>query len=107
MPKTDLTIDAERVLGDFVERAGKTFLVVRRCDVSGDARAVRVTPDDVADFYAAQARDSASGCRTLAGRTGDWRAVSASSKAALDWFGSVNLIGMRRAACRRGLVPRF
>ena len=107
MFKTDLTTDAKRTVGDSVQRAGKAFLVVRCGDVFGDGRAVRLTPDDVAEFYATQARDLTSGCRTLAGLTGDWRAVSELAQACLDWFRSVNVIGMRRAARRRGLIPRF
>ena len=107
MLKTDLTTDARRTLGDSVERAGKTFLVVRCGDVFGDGRAVRITPDDVAEFFATQARNLTSGCRTLAGLTGDWRSVSGLAQACLDWFKCVNVLGMRRAARRRGLIPRF
>lgn len=107
MPAADHTHDARHLLGDFVERAGKTFLVVRCGDGFGGERAVRVTPDDVAAFFATQARDLASGCRTLAGVTGDWRGVSELAQACLDWFKRVNVAAMRRAARRRGLVPRF
>lgn len=70
-------------------------------------RAVRVTPDDVAGFFATQARNLASGCRTLAGVAGDRRGVSELAQACLDWFEWVNVAGVRRAARRRGLVPRF
>ena len=107
MLKTDLTIDAKHVLGDSVERAGKAFVVLRCGDVFGDGRTIRVTPDDVAEFFATQARDLTSGCRTLAGLTGDWRAVSELAQACLDWYKCVNVGGMRRAARRRGLIPRF
>jgi len=107
MFKTDLTPDAKQTVGDFVQRAGKTFLVVRCGDVFGDERTIRVTPDDVAEFFATQARNLTSGCRTLAGLTGDWRSVSELAQACLNWFRSVNLIGMRRAARRRHLIPRF
>mgnify|MGYP001016441709 CR=1 FL=1 len=104
---TDHTEDARHLVGNFVRRAGKTFLVARCGDGFGDERLLRVTPDDVAEFYATQARNLASGCRTLAGLTGDWRAVSDLAQGCLDWFKNVNVAGMRRAARRRGLVPRF
>lgn len=104
---TDHTEDARHLVGDFVRRAGKTFLVVRCGDGFGGSRSIRVTPDDVAAFFATQARNLASGCRTLAGLTGDWRSISDLAQAALDWFKSVNVTGMRRAARRRGLIPRF
>ena len=76
MFKIDLTTDAKQTVGGFVQRAGKTFLVVRCGDVFGDERTVRVTPDDVAEFFATQARNLASGYRMLAGLTGDWRSIS-------------------------------
>ena len=107
MTKTDHTDEAKRMIGEFVQRAGKTFLVVRCGDVFGDERTIRVAPDDVAEFFATQARNLSSGCRTLAGLTGDWRSISELAQACLDWFKGVNLIGMRRAARRQHLTPRF
>ncbi len=107
MTKTDHTADAKLRVGDFVQRAGKSFLVLRCGDVFGDERTIRVTPDDVAEFFATQARNLSSGCRTLAGLIGDWRSISELAQAALDWFKLVNVVGMRRAARRRHLTPRF
>lgn len=107
MTQTDHNTEAKLRVGDFVQRAGKTFLVLRCSDPLGDERTIRVTPDDVAEFFATQARNLTSGCRTLAGLTGDWRSISELAQAALDWFKSVNVAGMRRAARRRHLVPRF
>jgi hypothetical protein len=107
MLKTDHTAVAKAIVGPFVKRAGKTFLVVRCGDVFGQEQTLRVTPHDVAEFYVTQAGNLLSGCRTLAGLTGDWRAVSELAKAALEWFKHVNVTGMRRAARRLGLVPRF
>lgn len=105
--KTDHTEDARHLVGDFVRRAGRTFLVVRCGDGFGGEQTIRVTPDDVAAFFATQARNLTSGCRTLAGLTGDWRVISELAQACLDWFKNVNVTGMRRAARRRALVPRF
>ena len=107
MTKSDHTDDAKQTVGEFVQRAGKTFLVLRCGDVFGDERTIRVTPDDLAEFFATQARNLSSGCRTLAGLTGDWRSISELAQACLNWFKSVNIVGMRRAAHRRHLIPRF
>jgi hypothetical protein len=100
--RTDYAAAARRAVGPSVLRAGKTFLVVRCQDVSVDERLVRITAADVARFYRHQA-----GCRTLAGRTGDWRAVAALAQSALHWFLVVDVVGMRRASRQAGLVPRF
>lgn len=107
MLTSDFTEEARAVVGPFVKRAGKTFLVIRCGDVFGDERLIRITPDAIAEFYASQAGNLLSGCRTLAGLTGDWRPVSELAKAALDWFKQVNVAGIRRAARRLGLVPWF
>jgi hypothetical protein len=107
MLKIDYTEEAKASVGPFVRRAGKTFLVLRCGDGFGQERTLRVTPDDVAEFYATQAGNLLSGCRTFAGLTGDWRPLSELAKAALEWFKQVNVAGMRRAGRRLGLVPRF
>lgn len=54
-----------------------------------------------------EAHDLLSGCRTLAGLTGDWRPLSELAGLALAWFMRVNLAGMRREARCRGLTPKF
>ena len=107
MLKTDFTAEAKQLVGAFAQRAGKTFLVVRCGDVFGEEQTIRITPDDVAEFYATQANNLLSGCRTLAGLAGDWRPISELAKAALEWFKRVNIVGMRQAGRRFGLVPRF
>lgn len=103
----DYTTDAKEIIGSFVQRAGKTFLLLRCGDVFGQEQTIRVTPDNLAEFYATQAGNLLSGCRTLAGLTGDWRPISELAQAALNWFKQVNVAGMTRAARRLGLVPRF
>lgn len=107
MLTTDYTTDAKEIVGSFVQRAGKTFLILRCGDVFGQEQTIRVTPDNLADFYATQAGNLLSGCRTLAGMTGDWRPVSELAQACLNWFKQVNIAAMRRAARKLGLVPRF
>jgi hypothetical protein len=66
-----------------------------------------ITLDDVAAYYAIEARNISSGCRTLAGMTGDWRYVDRLASMALDWFKRVNIKAMRAAARRQGIEPRF
>ena len=107
MTKTDHSDDAKRTVGEFVQRAGKTFLVLRCGDVFGDERTIRLTPEDVAEFFSTQERKLTSGCRTLAGLTGDWRSISELAQAVLDWFKCVTIVGMRRAGRRWHLIHRF
>lgn len=66
-----------------------------------------ITLADVAEYYATEAPNITSGCRTLAGLTGDWRQIDGLASLALGWFKRVNVEGMRRAARRLGLEPRF
>ena len=107
MTTTTYTLDAQEQLGEFVERAGKSFLTVRTTTVFGEPTSLKITLDDVAEFYATQARNLSSGVRVLAGLAGDWRGISSLADLALDWFKTVNVEGLRRAARKVGLVPRF
>jgi hypothetical protein len=107
MTTTTYTAEAKELLGAFVKRAGKTFLVVKASNVFGDPTTIRITPTNLAEFYATQANNLSSGLRTLAGLPGDWRPISELANLALDWFKTVNVEGMRRAARRAGLTPRF
>ena len=104
---SNYTAEAKEKIGEFVERAGKSFLVIRAADVFGEATTIRITPINLAEFYATQANNLSSGIRTLAGLPGDWRPISDLADVALSWFKSVNIEGMRRAGRRVGLVPRF
>jgi hypothetical protein len=104
---TTHTAEAKDMLGDFVERAGKSLLVIRASNVFGELETVRITPVALAEFYATQANNLTSGIRTLAGLAGDWRPISNLGDLALDWFKRVNIEGMRPAARRVGLVPKF
>lgn len=107
MTTTTYTAEAQELVGEFVKRAGKTFLVVKVSDVFGEPTSVKITPTSLAEFYATEANNLASGIRTLAGLSGDWRPISQLADIALDWFKQVNVQGMRRAAKRAGLTPRF
>ena len=107
MTTTTYAAEAKELLGSFVQRAGKTFLVLRAGNVFGEPTAIRITPANLAEFFATQANNLSSGIRTLAGLSGDWRPISELAKLALDWFKQVNVEGMRRAGRRIGLTPRF
>lgn len=107
MNTMNLTADAQESLGGFVERAGKSFLTVRTTDVFGEPVSLKITLNDVAEFFRSQARNLGSGIRTLAGLPGDWRAISDLADLVLGWFRQVNIEGMRRAARKVGLEPRF
>jgi hypothetical protein len=104
---TTYTAEAKELLGSFVKRAGKSLLVIRATNAFGEPEMVRITPANFAEFYATQAGNLLSGMRTLAGLSGDWRPISTLADLALNWFKNVNVQGMRRAARKVGLTPRF
>lgn len=107
MVTRDYTDEAQELLGGWVQEAGKSFLVIQAANVFGEPETVRITLENLAEFYATQANNLSSGCRTLAGLTGDWRPISELANAALAWFKRVNVEGMRRAGKKAGLQPRF
>lgn len=107
MNTTTFTLEAQERVGDFVERAGKSFLTVRTTNVFGEPTSLKITLGDVAEFYLNQARNLSSGIRTLAGHHGDHRPISELAELALSWFKSVNVEGLRRAARKVGLEPKF
>jgi hypothetical protein len=102
-----LTEQAQEMLGEFVKRAGKTFLTVNVTNVFGEPQIIRITVENLAEFYATQANNLSGGCRTLAGLAGDWRPVSELANAALEYFKRINPQAMRRTARKRGLQPKF
>lgn len=107
MTTTTYTAEARELIGEFVQRAGKNFLVVKVSDAFGDPTSIKITPGNLAEFFATEAGNLSSGIRTLAGLHGDWRPISNLADIALDWFKTVNAEGMRRAARRVGLTPKF
>lgn len=88
-------------------KEGKTYVILNYESVFGETLRARVTVDDVARYYRHEACNLSSGCRRLASIVGDWRQVDYIAKDCLDYFKGVNLNGMRRAAKRLGLTPRF
>lgn len=89
------------------EKEGKTFVDVRLAeDWQFPERVKRIRIRDVAAYFRYQAR-SMSGCRTLAGITGDWRPIDNIAQEILSYFQDVNIEGMRREARHLGLEPKF
>ena len=107
MTTATYTAEAKDLLGNFVQRAGKSFLVVKASNIFGEPTSIKITPTNLAEFYATQANNLSSGIRTLAGLHGDWRPISELANLALDWFKNVNVEGMRQATRRAGLTPKF
>lgn len=91
----------------WVKTLSRTYLIVRVSNILEETQDLKVTQQDVAEFYDTQAMNMMSGARTLAGWTGDWRPVSELAQFCLDWFKLVDIKGMRRVSRKRGLVPKF
>lgn len=106
-PAINLTAQAQSDLGPFVERAYRSKIVVRCTNAFDEQVSLTITLADVAEYYATEAHNMTSGCRTLAGLTGDWRQIDGLASLALEWFKRVNVQGMRRVARRLRLEPRF
>ena len=86
---------------------GKTFIDITLAeDWQYPQRTKRIRLDDVAKYYAYEAR-SMSGCRTIAGITGDWRPIDYIASECLEYFKAVNIEGMRKAGRKFGIEPRF
>ena len=91
----------------YILDAGKTFITMCAADGVFGERKVKITMEDVADYYLTQTRNLTSGCRMLAGIVGDWRPIDMMATECLGWFKVINIEGMRSAARQRGLIPKF
>jgi len=91
---------------EYILEAGKTFIKIRVSDWRGD-QDLKVTVKDVVEYYRYEARNISSGCRTLAGYTGDWRPIDSLAKECLEWFKFVNIEALRREGRKYGLIPKF
>ena len=58
------TSGAKGLVGSFVQRAGKTFLVVKATNAFGEPATIKITPANLAEFFATQANNLSSGMRT-------------------------------------------
>jgi hypothetical protein len=87
---------------------GKTFIdVTLEENWQYPRRVKRIRIDDVAKYYAREACNITSGCRTLAGIVGDWRQIDYIAQDCLEYFKQVNIEGMRKAGRKLGLEPKF
>jgi len=109
VPEVDVDYDQE--LADlfggeapgWVTEAKKNFIRLKVSDWQGE-RSLKVTVKDVVVYYAGDARNITSGCRTLAGYVGDWRPVDELAKICLEWFKRVNRNGLGRVAKPYGMT---
>lgn len=94
----------------YIVKAGKTFITIR---VSGldvdidDAKPIKITIDDVVEYYRTQASYLSSGMRMIAGHYGDWRQIDALAQECMAWFKHVNVAQLRRQSRKVGLEPKF
>lgn len=78
-----------------------TLMVDDNGDLFGDS--LKVTIEDVVEYYVSQAGNTTSGIRTLAGRSGDWRPIDGMAAFCLDYFTAMNAEKFDEAAGKRGL----
>lgn len=90
---------------EYVRSAGKTYITIRIHNWEG-ARTLKITLQDVIEYYATQARNIVSGIRTLAGHSGDWRPIDHLAHEALEWFKYINRPTLEREGEKRGMTLR-
>ena len=90
----------------WVTKATKSSIYFAVEDILSGLKQLRVTIPDVAQYFAEEA-NSMSGCRTLAGLTGDWRNMDGLAQIALEYYKLTNIQAMRREGRKYGIEPRF
>lgn len=96
-------------LPEWLVDATKEKLVISVASLDEQGRDLTVTMDDVTRYYAYEAPNFTSGCRTIAGFTGDWRCIDTIAQACLDMFKVLNIKGLRKA-CKpysHIMTPKF
>ena len=91
----------------YILHTGRTFLKIHAGADFTDYQDIKITMGDVARYYAHEACNITSGCRTIGGLTGDWRQIDSLVKECLEWFKYINIEGMRKEARKHGLEPKF
>lgn len=91
----------------YVKRVGKTFMEISVGDEIFGTKDLKITTEDVVMYYAYEAPNITSGCRTLAGYTSDWRGIDNLACECFDWFKYVNSESLRRIGRKYGLEPKF
>jgi hypothetical protein len=108
-PKTAARLEAfyNGEVPDYILDATGKYLVIRTgSDWQGESDH-KITLDDVARYYATDARNILSGCRTLGDVSGDWRNIDGLASECLAWFKLANLAALRMTCREYGLEPRF
>jgi len=98
------------IFNDFIPKwvkdAGKTFITISVEDWQGRNN-LKITIEDVVEYYVSQAGNISSGMRTLAGHSGDWRPINELAEEVMEYFKLVNIKGLRTESERRGLEAKF
>lgn len=91
---------------EYIRGAGKTFIKIAYSGILDEQSVVTVRVEDVIHYYAHDARNITSGCRSLAGIHGDWRPVDNLAKACLEYFKRVNRPALEREGKKFGMTLR-
>jgi len=91
---------------EFNEENGKPYITAILSDWRGNTE-VKITIDDVLEYYCSEAHNIVSGCRTLAGYTGDWRNIDELAKECIEAFKAYDVEKVRTMAKEKGLSPKF
>lgn len=93
---------------EYILNVGNNFIVINIGDtISGKPKRLKVTMNDIAQYYLTQANNIVSGMRSLAGHYGDWRPIDYLAKECLEYFKLVNKDGLRKVCKKAGLNPKF
>lgn len=90
---------------DYILDITKNHVKIRVSDWRGE-QDLKVTIKDVVAYYVYWADNITSGCRTLAGYTGDWRPIHRLAKECLEWFKVLDIETLRREARKYDLALR-
>lgn len=91
----------------YIRNAGRTFLKIHAGADFTNYQDIKITIGDVAGYYAHEASNITSGCRTIGDLTGDWRQIDSLAKECLEWFKYINVEGIRKETRKHGLEPKF
>lgn len=94
-------------MGTKTKLDGKTFTTVRIASWDDTVKDVKITVQDVVEYYRTQACNITSGIRMIAGEAGDWRPIDNIARYCLEYFKGTCIDTLRREARKAGLEPRF
>jgi len=100
----DLYWDGE--VPEYFKKICKEYVVALISDYP-ESNEHKITIEDVVKYYATQATNITSGCRTIGTVSGDWRNIDYLAKECLEIFKVINMEALRRISKNWGLTPRF